>query len=123
MVTNKEARERSAQGYSRILQTEREENVPDPRNAGSTGFPLAQRESILQHALETSDEQAAAKFNVSTRTIRRWRVRITPYRQTGNNPREVLVGFDQFLLCLAVHIYPRGSSDDYAAFILMWGGS
>ena len=61
-------------------------------------------------------------WNVSKKSIRRWLRRILPYHQYGNNERQNIVGRDQILLSICLHIYPRAKDDEIAAFIYANGG-
>ena len=116
-------KERSILGLSRVLRSDRPDLPSHPSRGGSRGYDINKRNLVLDDVIATSLAEASEKHRISTSTIRRWMERVMPYRQTGNKPREDLVGLDQFLLCLAVHIYPRGSSDEIAAFIHRRGGS
>ena len=122
-MLDKEHRERSLLGLSRVLKSERPNLPSHPSRGGSRGYDIVTRNLVLDDVLATSIDEASEKHGISSRTIRRWMQRVVPYRQTGNKARDNLTGFDQFLLCLAVHIYPRGSSDEHAAFIYRRGGS
>ena len=122
-MQDQDHKERSLSGLSRVLKSDRPVLPSHPSRGGSRGYDLNMRNLVLDDVLVSSVDEAAEKHGVSTRTIRRWLHRVMPYRQTGNKDRENLTGLDQFLLCLAVHIYPRGSSDEYAAFIYRRGGT
>ena len=122
-MQDQEHKEHSILGLSRVLKSDRPDLPSHPSRGGSRGYDMNMRNLVLDDVLVSSVDKAAEKHGVSTRTIRRWLHRVMPYRQTGNKARENLTGLDQFLLCLAIHIYPRGSSDEYAAFIYRRGGT
>ena len=120
--TNNVVTERSRLGYSRDLQLSRTDHVADPRNGGSRGVPLATRLEVLDFVMAYNVPAAARQFGYHETTIYRWMQRVIPYRMTGNKERVNLVGFDQFLLTLAIFFYPRASADSHCAFILANGG-
>ena len=122
-MQDQDHKERSISGLSRVLKSDRPVLPSQPSRGGSRGYDMNMRNLVLDDVLVSSVDEAAEKHSVSPRTIKRWLHRVMPYRQTGNKARENLTGLDQFLLCLAIHIYPRGSSDEYAAFIYRRGGT
>ena len=119
------AKDRAKKGLSRELEISRlEKGVPShPSKGGARGYSVEFRELVLQEAVVIGVPAAAIKFKVHKRTIWNWMKRIYPFRMTGNKQKECVTGFDQFLLCLSIYIYPRASSDQHAAFILRNGGS
>ena len=119
------AKDRARRGLSRELEVSRLEkgDKPHASEGGTRGYSVNFRELVLQEALVKGVPSAALSFNVSKNSIRNWMKRIHPYRMTGNKQKECITGFDQFLLCLSIYIYPRASSDQHAAFIVRNGGS
>jgi len=105
------AEKRRRQGFSRELQQDRTKEAPHPSRGGSKGYePWFRREEIQRAA--NGDPTTA-----SGRSINRWKVEVTPRQQTGNKSCSVLVGRDQFYLCLFLTAYPDASADEAALFI------
>lgn len=110
------AQKRREQGLSRELQQDRTKEPKHPSLGGSNGYPVWFRREELQR--EANGEETTAH----SRSIDRWKTRIVPYQQTGNSERSVLVGRDQFLLCVFLTAYPDGLADEVALFIYNNGG-
>ena len=76
----------------------------------------------MKHALTHGFDEAIEIFNVSKRTLNRWRRRIRPYRQTGGKQRACMTGLDLMLLSICLFFFPRAKADEIAAFIASNGG-
>ena len=121
-AATKGEQKRSQAGYSRTLKVPRTNNASHPGRGGSHGYPLWIRIIIVNHAVVHGAQEATEIFNVSLRSIQRWRQRITPYRQTGGKRRVCMTGTDLMLLTICLFFYPRATADEIAAFIVSNGG-
>mmetsp|Transcript_6503 Transcript_6503/g.9884 ORF Transcript_6503/g.9884 Transcript_6503/m.9884 type:complete len:254 (+) Transcript_6503:83-844(+) len=101
-------------GMERRLQIFRAQNA-HPRQGGSRGYPVEMRQAEIDHFLNGLPTIA------SQRSIYRWMHRLHPFLQGGNRNREVLVGLDQFLMCLCLLIWPDALEDEIIAFIANMG--
>ena len=121
--SDKSAKARADAGVSRDLQTFRSFHLRDPRRAGSHGYPVWFRIRVIEHVFSHGINDAHRNWNVSKKSIRRWLRRLIPYQQYGNHEKQVIVGRDQILLSICLHIYPRAKDDEIAAFIFSNGGN
>ena len=72
-----------------------------PGNGGSRGYPVEMRHAQIDNFLQGIP-------NVAHRSsIYRWMDRINPYLMQGNRERQVLVGVDQFLMCMCLFVWPH----------------
>ena len=69
-----------------------------------------------------SIREAARMIGCSTSSLQRWGHRILPYRMSGNNRREQLIGADQLLLSICLFIYPDATADQIDILIYSNGG-
>ena len=120
--SNKTANTRAGAGLSRQFQMSRTFHFKDPKKAGSHGYPLWFRIRVIEHVYAHGINDAHHNWMVSKKSIRRWIRRMVPYQQYGNHERQVIVGRDQVLLSICIHIYPRAKDDEIAAFIFANGG-
>ena len=120
--SNKTANSRANAGLSRQFQMSRTFHFKDPNKAGSHGYPLWFRIRVIEHVYAHGINDAHHNWRVSKKSIRRWLRRMVPYQQYGNHERQVIVGRDQVLLSICIHIYPRAKDDEIAAFIFANGG-
>ena len=121
--SSQQAKSRSDAGMSRRLKVFRTKNNIHPKNGGSHGYPLWFRIKVIDHVYAFGVNDATAQFNVSKKSVRRWLRRIVPYHQTGNHERTNIVGRDQLLLSICLHVYPRAKDLEIAAFIYANGGN
>ena len=121
-ISTRDARERSLAGLSRLIQTNRSNNNSHPSFGGSHGYPLWYRCDIMFWFNIFGMEYVINCFTFSRATIFRWRNRLEPYQQTGNKEKGNLTGFDQLLLVMALFIFPRSKTDEFAMFITVNGG-
>ena len=122
--SNVSSKSRSHAGLSRQLGNLRTNNTSHPRFGGSHGYPLWLRRDILFWEARFGVDFVLDRFDVSRATVFRWKARgPEPFIQTGNKEKDLLTGFDQFLLVIALYIYPRSSNDEVAMFIHVNGGT
>jgi hypothetical protein len=119
---DKRAKLRSKTGLSREVAIVRDSNVPNPALGGSRGHPLYRRIQVLQLVEEHGVAAVVAQGVASRSSCYRWLNRVEPYRMTGNNARQGLVGRDLFLLSIGLFIYPDFKADELACFIVINGG-
>jgi len=66
--------------------------------------------------------QAGEVVNVSESSLRRWRERLHPYRQTRNKAREQVVGVNMINLVSFLRAWPEATLDKMAVFLYNEGG-
>jgi len=110
------AQARAETGLSRQLQQTRRE-LPHPRDAGSSGYPVWFRDAQLAkwHTGEATE--------VSVASLYRWEERRSPYRQTGAPARTAIVGVDMIHLATFLIAHSDSTMDEMAAFIYNEGGA
>ena len=69
-------------------------HLPHPSRGGARGYDVAFRES------EVASFDQGYPTTASESSIYRWKRRLHPFIMNGNKEREVLVGIDQFHLCI-----------------------
>ena len=106
---------RAKLGLTRELETTRAV-LPDPSRGGTRGYPVHDRIYQLMRAAQGQD------FRASASSIWRWQQRLLPFRMTGNKQRSSIVGIDQFLLAIAITIWPDLTLDEIGVFIFREGG-
>jgi hypothetical protein len=109
------AQARSAQGTTRELHAIRKE-LPDPSRGGCRGHPVWLRKQMIVQAANGEPTTA------HTSSVRRWEIDVHARRMTGNKQKEVVTGFDQFLLAFHLLACPDCLLDEAAAFICNNGG-
>ena len=104
------ARRRRKIGVRRDLEAQRDDR-PHPSVGGSLGYEVHWRESQIE------DWRHGRPFTACLASIRNWRIRLQPFRQTGNKESENVVGTHQLLLVLYLIAYPSPRLDEVSAFI------
>ena len=122
-ISTTEARERSEAGLSRQVNVTRTNNISHPCFGGSQGYPLFFRRDVLFWEARHGVDFVIRRYNISKASVYRWKIRIEPFQQSGNKPKEEIIGFDQFLLVMCLYIFPRSESDVIAMFIAVNGGT
>ena len=122
-ISSNEADCRRNDSLSRQLHTDRTNNESHPCFGGSHGYPLWLRRDVLFFESRYGVEFVVRHFDISQATIYRWKNRAEPYQKTGNIEKELLTGFDQYLLVMGLYIYPRASNDEIATFVAVNGGT
>ena len=105
---------RAQLGLSRQLEQTRRV-APHPCLGGG-GYDAWFREEQLAKA------QAGEVVDVSESSLRRWRERLHPYRQTGNKSREQVVGVGLINLVTFLRAWPEATLDEMAVFLYNEGG-
>ena len=108
------AQSRRELGLSRQLRQDRAV-AADP-SLGGSGYPVWYR------IKEIDKSQNGEDIDCDARSIRRWNVRLLPYRHTGNRARTKLVGFDMIALITFILAWPDATLDEMVAFIYNEGG-
>jgi hypothetical protein len=90
--------------------------TPHPSRGGGRGYDVWFREEQLAKA------QAGEDVDVSRWSLRCWRERLHPYRQTGNKAREQVVGVDLINLMTFLRAWPEATLDEMAVFLYNEGG-
>ena len=103
------AQSRRELGLSRQLRQDRAV-AADP-SLGGSGYPVWYR------IKEIDKSQNGEDIDCDARSIRRWNVRLLPYRHTGNRARTKLVGFDMIALITFILAWPDATLDEMATFI------
>ena len=85
---------------SRELEVSRQ-TLPHPSVGGTRGYPVWFRRLEVQRYRDGLPPSIA-----HPRSVRRWIVRMIPYRMTGNHEKTELVGEDLILLGVISIIYP-----------------
>jgi hypothetical protein len=106
---------RASLGLTRELERTRAV-LPDPSRGGPRGYPVHDRIYQLTRAALGQETRASAA------SIWRWQQRLQPFRMTGNKQRNTIIGIDQFLLAIAITIWPDLTIDEMAVFIYREGG-
>ena len=96
-------------GCERILEISRSQPAHPIR--GSRGYPVVFRQ------LDIINYDSGLPIGSSERSIRRWKNRLDPFLMSGNKDREVIIGLDQYHLCLFLIAYPEAHLDEIATFI------
>ena len=109
-----QAHARAQLGLSRQL--EQTSRVAPHPCLGGGGYDAWFREEQLAKA------QAGEVVDVSESSLRRWRERLHPYRQTGNKAREQVVGVDMINLVTFLRAWPEATLDEMAVFLYNEGG-
>jgi hypothetical protein len=105
---------RAQLGLSRQLEQTRRV-APHPC-IGGRGYDAWFRKEQLAKA------QAGEVVDVSESSLRRWRERLHPYRQTGNKSREQVVGVGLINLVTFLRAWPEATLDEMAVFLYNEGG-
>ena len=119
-MESRRAKARSKAGLTRELQVHRDQHLSDPSRGGSRGYPLYQREEVLNLIHQHGSVDAAIEDGgacPSRATMYRWIDRIEPYQMTGNHQREDLTEEDQLLLAIFYYIWPDASAKEASCFI------
>ena len=101
---------------SRELEVSRQ-TLPHPSVGGTRGYPVWFRRLEVQRYRDGLPPSIA-----HPRSVRRWIVRMIPYRMTGNHEKTELVGEDLILLGVISIVYPQASQDEMAMYIYSEGG-
>ena len=117
-AANSRAHFRSKLGLTRELQQERTDLLPEPSSGGTRGFPIWFRQRVIAHATSHRNEAAAAAHGYSTKSIRRWHVRLEPHRMTSSKERKKLTGNDQLLLAIGLFVSADSTSNELCLFLV-----
>ena len=122
-ISKEDALSRRNAGLHRQQESLRTNNTSHPSFGGSHGYPLWLRRDILFWEARNGIDFVVNHFDIGRATVFRWKNRVEPLNQTGNKEKEVLTGFDQFLLVIGLFIYPRANNDEFSTFIAVNGGT
>ena len=97
-------------GWYRTFSVTRTE-VPHPSRGGTRGYLVIMRRS------EITSFNLGFPCVASRSSIMRWRRRLHPFQMQGNTEKSVIVGIDQFFLCMFLLAWPEARIDKIIAFI------